>query len=397
MNRFKLIVLWLTIGAGLASLMASALRPGDPGYVPRPGDPPWVWETSVPRLSAAQRKEAWVMTLNLHYGARLAWDAAMSRAMLVKANWLANRLNLPIRRPIQESEIRTSDIVEPWIQALKQYPSWTPDTIYGTNIYNTNISRLQRILALKFGIGGDLDTSDFKFSFGNGQLVRIVRQNISHGERYADRLAEIMAAPHIHPPSARADEVYQIATNYLAAVDVNLAMLERSRLPHPVRQEEYRPDGTPDSVPVYFVAWGTNYYSIDWLYHYWHTNEWHPAVTVEIGPRNDLLEMYIGDPAFFRNPPTLLPSRTVWRLVHTPDPPFDQLTSPVIQREFLLTPVDASNYCEVFARPPLWYYQHHLIKDPERIKGITNELNELRSELMPYKPGDDPVYDTNQP
>ncbi|HTV41577.1 MAG TPA: hypothetical protein VMF08_13430 [Candidatus Sulfotelmatobacter sp.] len=81
-----------------------------------------------------------------------------------------------------------------------------------------------------------------------------------------------MAAPHVHPSSAKTDEIYQIATNYLAGVDINLDMLEKSRLPHPVRQEEYQPDGTSDSVPVYFAAWGTNYYSIDWLYHYWHTN-----------------------------------------------------------------------------------------------------------------------------
>jgi len=65
-------------------------------------------------------------------------------------------------------------------------------------------------------------------------------------------------------------------------------------------------------------------------------------------------------------------------------------------RELLLTPQDSSNWVN-WARTPLWYYQHHLIKDPEQIRGITNELNELRSELIPYKPGDDPVYDTNQP
>ena len=389
-------VIWLTIGAGLATLVASAPRPGEPGYVPRPGDPAGVWEASVPRLTMAQKEEAQIMQINLRYGSRMAWQAAMSRALLAKANWLANRLNLPIQRPIQESDIYTSDIGFAGFRVLNQYPSWIPDTVYGINIWNTNIPRLQRILALKFGIGGTLDTPTYQFSFEDGQLCRLVCHNASHGERYADRLAEIMAAPYVHPPLAKTDEVYQTATNYLAAIDINLDMLEQSRLPHPVRQEEYQPDSASDLVPVYFVAWGTNYYSIDYLYHYWHTNEWHPALTVEIGPHNELLEMYIGDPTFFRTPPTLIPSQTVWRLVHTPDPPVDQLFNPGVMREFLLTPEDSSNSVR-YARTPLWYYQHHLIKDPQEIWGISNDLNYLHSVLIPYKPGDDPVYDTNQP
>jgi hypothetical protein len=391
-------VIWLTIGAGFANLVMGAPHPGDPGYIPCPGDPAWVWEASVPRLTKAQKEEAEIMQINLRYGSRMAWRAAMSRAMLIKANWLANRLNLPIQRPIQESNIYTSDIGFAGFRVLNQYPSWIPETIYGTDIYNTNIPRLKRILALKFGIGGDLETSDFAFSFGNGQLIRLVRHNASHGERYADRLAEIMAAPHVHPPLPKTYEVYHIATNYLAAVDINLEMLEKSRLPHPVRQEEYQPNGASDSVPVYFVAWGTNYYAVDYLYHYWHTNEWHPAVTVEIGPRNELLEMYIGDPTFFRNPPTLMPSQTVWRLVHTPDPPPDQLLNPTVMREFLLTPEEAAGWMFTATNnPPYWAYQHHLIKDPEQFRELSNELNHLHSVLIPYKPGDDPVFDTNQP
>ena len=398
MSRFKQILLWLAVGVGLVCLRGQVPRPGDPGYVPRPGDPAWVWQATIPRLSAAQVKESEIMRLNLRYGSRLAWQAAMSRTMLVKANWLANRLNLPLRRPIQTSDVRTWDIGDASFHILNQYPSWIPDTVYGTNIYNANFSRLQRILAFKFGIGGVLDTPTYHFSFMDGQLCRIVRQDVSQGEFYRDRFAEVMAAPHIHPPLAKTDEIYQIATNYLAAIDVNLDMLEKSRLAHPVRQEEYQPGGVSDSVPAYFVAWGTNYYSIDYLYHYWHTNEWHPAVMVEIGPRHELLEIYVGDPTFFHNPPMLIPSQTVWRLVHTPDPPADQLLNPAVMREFFLTPERAAQ-CMFIAtnNPPYWAYQHHLVKDPELIRSITNELSYLRSVLIPYKPGDDPVYDTNQP
>ncbi|MGH7981198.1 MAG: hypothetical protein ACREE6_17620, partial [Limisphaerales bacterium] len=374
------------------------------GYIARPGDPAWVWQASTWRMTKAQTKEWGVMAHNLSYGSRLAWHAAMTRAMLVKANWLANRLNLPIKRPIQESDVSPSLIGDAAFRVLRHYPSWIPDSVYGTNICDTNISRLQRILALKIGIGGTLDTPTFEFTFEDGQLAEIVRQNVSQGENYGDRFAEVMAAPHIHPPLARTDKVYQIATDYLAAIDINLDMLEKSRLPHPVRQEEYKPAGASDSVPVYFVAWGTNYYGLKYLYHYWHTNEWHPSVTVEIGPYNELLEIYVGDPTFFRNPPTCIPSQTNWRLVHTPDPPVDQLTNPAVMRELFLTPKEAAAWVRD-ARTPLWYYQHNKIKDlpissadkAELIRGITNELDYFHSILIPYKPGDNPEYDTNQP
>jgi hypothetical protein len=394
----------ILVSAGLFGLTRHAPHLGDPDYVPRPGDPASVWQAKEWQPTRAQAKEWGIIALNLRYGSRMAWRAAMTRAMLVKANWLASRLNLPIKRPIQESDISPSLIGDAAFRVLRNNPSWIPDTVYGTNICNTNISRLQRILALKIGIGGTLDTSTFEFTFEDGQLALLVRQNIFHGERYGDQFAEVMAAPHIHPPLPRTYEVYKKATNYLAAIDINLDMLEKSRLPHPVRQEEYQPDGVSDSMPVYFVAWGTNYYGLHYLYHYWHTNEWHPSVMVEIGPRNELLEIYVGDPTFIRDPPTCIPSETVWRLVHTPDPPVDQLTNPAVMREFFLTPEDAAAWVRD-ARTPLWYYQHDKIKDlpistrekSELIQGITNELNEMRSELIPYKPGDDPVFDTNQP
>lgn len=409
MKHWKRFLLWLALGAAvvgvsLVLLMRPAPRPGEPGYVPHPGDPPWVWQATTWHMTKAQAQEWDVMMLNLRYGSRLAWLAGMTRAMLAKANWVADRLNLPIQRPIQESDVRPSLIGTADFRVLCASPSWIPQSIYGTNICNTNISRLQRILALQIGIGGTLDTPDFEFTFENGQIAEIVRQNISLDKNYTDRLAQIMSAPHVHPALAKTDEVYHIATNYLAAVGINLDMLEKSRLSHPVRQEEYQPDGASDSVPVYIVAWGTNFYSIDYIYHYWHTNQWHPAVTVELGPHNELLEMYVGDPSFFRDPPTVIPSSTCWRLVHTPDPQPDQLTNPAVMRELFLTPELAEQSVRL-AHTPLWNYQHDKIKDmpissaekAEVIWGITNGIADLRSKLIPYKPGDDPVFDTNQP
>ncbi|HTV42829.1 MAG TPA: hypothetical protein VMF08_19850 [Candidatus Sulfotelmatobacter sp.] len=371
MSRFKLI-LCLAMGAGVACFI---------GSTPRPGDPAEVWQQSAPRLSIAQVKESQVMMMNVDYGASLAWQAAVSRAMLLKANWLANRLNLPIKRPIYTTDVRTWCIGKPYLDVLREpMPSPYPDTVFGHDIYNTNFSRLRRILALKFGLQGVLDTSTFEFSFNNGQLQDIARRDASQGERSTDGFANHMKESQPIPDEAA--QAYQLATNWLAAADVNLDMLEKSRLPHPVHKAQYQFPGDLLPQPVYFVDWGTNYYGMYWAYQFWHTNEWHPTVSLEIGPHNELLEMYIGDPTFFRNSPMLIPSKTLWRLVHTPNPPLQYLKTTAGMREFIMTTDEVSDYASHLTNR-LWLYEHHQL-DPVSTMLISNDLKRLNSELIPY-------------
>lgn len=381
MKTSKRLLLWLVFGAVAASLEAYALDQletvqGQTNSVP-----------AIPanyKISEAEREELQIMRINLDHGSGVAWRAAMSHAMLIKANWLANRLNLPISRPIQTSDVRSWDIEPPWDRVLCQYPAWFPDTVFGTNLYNTNFPRLERIFSLKFGVEGVLDTPAFEFSFNYGELAEIRRADTPQDERYVDRPAGHINEPEVQPSTNTAEEMYQLATQWLAAVDVNLAMLEKSRLPHPVHQGKYQPEGTLLPQPFYFLEWGTNYYGLYSLYKTWHTNEWHPAVTVKIGPHKELLEMYVGDPAFFRNSPMLIPSRTVWRLVHTPDPPLPYLRTPAGMREFIMTPDEVSEYATRTTNR-LWLYQHHQL-DPVSTLQISNDLKKLNSELIPYTP-----------
>jgi hypothetical protein len=382
MNRFKKIVLWIVIGAVVACLADDGLRRLETVQGPTHA---FQMPSAPYKMSEAEREELEIMRINVSHGARLAWQASVKRTMLVEANWLANRLNLPIRRPIYTTDIQDWLVLSPWNLVLPRYPVWFPDTVFGTDLYNTNFPRLQRILALKFALNGYITTPPYSFSFSNGRVDDIVRLDPNESNRYEDRFAEVMRQPSFHPSLAKTAEAYQLATQWLAAVDVNLDMLEKSRLPHPVRQEEYQLPGASDPQPVNFVAWGTNYYAGYYIYKTWHTNEWHPSVMVEIGPHNELLELYVGDSTFFRNPPTLIPSKTVWRLVHTPDPPVDQLLNPEIMREFILTPEEASNCVYRATHNPLWAYQHHLT-NPELTLEISNDLNHLKSELIPYTP-----------
>ncbi|MGH7991117.1 MAG: hypothetical protein ACREDS_13115, partial [Limisphaerales bacterium] len=111
MRGLKRFICFLALGAGIVCLA---------GHAPRPGDSAKVWQQSIPRLSRAQVMESEAMMMNLDYGARLAWQAAVSRDMLAKVNWLANRLNLPLKRPIETTDVRTWCIWEPYLDALRQ-------------------------------------------------------------------------------------------------------------------------------------------------------------------------------------------------------------------------------------------------------------------------------------
>jgi hypothetical protein len=372
MSHVKRLILWLVIGAGVASLEAYALDRLESVQGPTHQMP-----TAAYKISGAEREELQIMKLNLDYGAKLAWRAGLIRAMLIKANWLANRLNLPIRRPIYTTDIQRWQIVPPWFSALVRDPVWFPDTVFGTALYNTNFPRLQRILALKFALKGNIVTPPYSFSFTDGQVWDILHLDPKESDRYADRFASRINESQATPNEAA--QVYQLATNWLAAVDVNLDMLEHSRLPHPVHKALV-------PQPVYYVDWGTNFYGLYNIYKTWHTNEWHPAVTVKIGPHHELLEMYVGDATFFRDPPMLIPSKTVWKLVHTPNPSYEQLRNPAVMRELIMTPQEVSNYIPTLSEITNnsdWKYQHHQL-DPVSAMQISNYLQKLNSELIPY-------------
>ena len=342
------------------------------------------WAFGMYRASIAQDKEWEIMEHNLNFMGELPWDKLMGNNMLLKANWLADRLNLPINRPIQPWQVQNARIGTPIDAVLHQYPSWIPDTIYGMGIFNTNASRLKRILALKFGINGYFDTQAYHFSFTDGQCDCIARQ--SENDDDPENLDEIMAAPHVRPPPLKTTEIYQIATNWLAAIGVNLDMLEKSRLPHPVRQEEHQFPGAPRPQPVYFVAWGTNYYGINYIHKFVYTNEWQPSVLVEIGPQKQLLLLSVGDLTYYRNPPMLIPSETVWRTLHTPDPPREQLLKPGFMAQFFCTLSSFTN------RPDNDYILHYLTNSiPWRYANhlpvsasASNEFAKDNSELIPY-------------
>jgi len=398
--NIKRIALWLVAVAVIACVVAYGLRRYETAHDyfheqmkilqnPRARGQ---WAFGMYRPTIAQDQEWQTFWRNLGLRGDLSWDKVMGDAMLLKANWLVNRLNLPEKRPLQPWDVWPGFYL-PIQTILHQYPSWIPDTVYGMDIYNTNISRLKRILALKFAINGSLDTPAYHFSFMDGQCDCIARQSESDGD--ANNFDEIMTAPHVHPPPLKTAEIYQIATNWLAAIDVNLDMLEKSRLPHPVRQEEDRLPGASSPQPVYFVAWGTNYYGLNYLAKILHTNEWSPSVLVEIGSHNELLRLSVGDLTYYRNPPMLIPSQTVWRAIHTHDPPLEQLRNPAIMAQFFCTFNRYTNYpdgdytARYVTNSFPWRYAHHQLSgaDPRAVHVWLETEKQQQADVIPYTNG----------
>lgn len=334
-------------------------------------------------LSKAQSAEWRKMMFSLRYGAGLNWRSAAVHAMLKRANWMANRLNLPIQRPILVTDILRAGVNNPSLcVAMRPAPTWDywyPDTVLGTRICDTNIPGRERIAALKIQVNGDFETRSFEFNFTDGQLMELARndifQDVPYPERYERRASETI------PSLTDAAQAYQVATQWLAAVDVNLTLLEQSRLPQAVHQGEYQPPGAGQPVPVYFVDWGTNYYK---TYYYYknHAPGWHPAVTVEIGPAKELLQLYVGDPGYFRSPPMLITN--AWQLVRTPDPSEQQLQNPAL-REALGMSEPMWLYYSNAMFPPLdvltngvfWKAQHNLLPARAELE-YSNELSYIR-------------------
>ncbi|MGH8024451.1 MAG: hypothetical protein ACRED1_12765, partial [Limisphaerales bacterium] len=63
-------------------------------------------------------------------------------------------------------------------------------------------------------------------------------------------------------------------------------------------------------------------------------------------------------------PPMLIPSKTVWRLVHTPDPPMEQLRNSAVSAQFFWNTRQTTTlpdywYMRNNTNTVLWHYLHH--------------------------------------
>jgi hypothetical protein len=387
----KCLILWLLAAVIVVCLAVYGLRS-------RHRAQPNLFPGYPPPLSKAEQ-EAWNeewWKLRFYYcdWSGLAWRAGVSKVMLHKVNQLANRLNLPINRPITVIDLQNTAVFPPWMEfARKPRPYGYPDTIYWTNICNTNIPLKLRLAALHVWLAGELETSDYKFDFKYGQLEWMERLTPFPADD-EERMRQIRLSPALEA------QMYQQATNWLAAADVNLDMLEKSRLPHPVSQGEVTFPGDTAPVPVYYVNWGTDFWGFASIYRYWHTNEWHPCVDVGITATKELVGLYIYDMTYYRDPPTFITN--AWQLAHTPNPSYEDLLKPGVAESLCLSPPLLKYETNVYyptnfniTNTPFWQLEH--VGQPGSYPAVwvyySNCLNWYREAtnagvlLPPFRPG----------
>lgn len=248
----------------------------------------------------------------------LSYRAVVTQEMLMEANYFADRLKLPASRPIRMTDIPSMQypyfvIAPPWFSVIHETkPPYRPVSIFGSNIYNTNISRERRLKSLKIGVSGTFETTNCEFTFANGKLREIMCLSAPQVERYSHNLDDLIGKSSLIDTNG----AYQLATQWLAAVDIDMAALRK--LKWTVNQLHYKAKGATNYVtlPLYYVDFGNKHYPAQGNLHAFDE----PLISVEIlGMTKELQDLKINDPSLSCRP-MLLITNTL-DLVRMPNPP----------------------------------------------------------------------------
>ncbi len=159
-------------------------------------------------------------------------------------------------------------------------PGWQPVTM--SDVVNFNIS------PPRMRVGGSIDTANYYFGFGENKLQFIQRVEPDSEMNLAERQ---LRWSRMKSPTGT-NEAFQLATNWLIRLDVDVDELQKSH-PVTVQQQFFFPAGdtkhTPVMLPRFEVRWGTN--------------QSRPAVWVSIfGPTKSPLHIRQEDGSFIRRP-----------------------------------------------------------------------------------------------
>lgn len=267
--------------------------------------------SAAPEITGAQNAEMLAMVTNLNHGSirNIAYRSTVLQKMLEEANYSADRLKLPTKRPIEIMDIQDKFIAAPWSSVLHGTNRY-PDTIFGAHIFDSEISREQRLRALKVGLFGRIDTTNFEFSFMQGKLSHVMRLDSPDTEYYARRLDELVGKPSVIDTNG----AYQLAMQWLAAMDVDMVALKK--LQWTVNQLHYLQRGATNAIilPLYYLDFGSKHYAASGNLKAFDE----PLISVEVlGTTRELQELTINDLSFSRRP--LLLITNALDLIRTPN------------------------------------------------------------------------------
>lgn len=270
------------------------------------------------QIKPSDEQEAMMVISNINQPS-LAFRADVISRMLKEANYFSDRLKLPTPHPIQMTDILYPYVSPPWYSVINETdsPYW-PDTIFTNKIFDPSIPREQRLRAIKFGVRGTIETTNFFFSFLGGRLSMVEHLSEHEVEYYANDLDKLIGKPSLITDS----QAHELATQWLAAVDVDVPALEK-KYPPEVNRLRYLPKNSTNVIelPFYFVHWGWQYFTNNDDNHTITSN---PLVEVKIlGTTKELVEFYMRDASFSRRP--LLLITNALDLIRTSNPPLKHL------------------------------------------------------------------------
>lgn len=253
-------------------------------------------------MTDAERDEMFAVIKSNHLAqTSLAYRAAVGPKMSAEVNYFAKKLNLPPGRTIQEEDIVKYYITVPLFSRILDTNSPTPAA---------------RLRAAQFVVGGFVETTNFVFYFYQGHLWQI-NNRVNHDERF-----DLYPGWSQTPSLIDTNGAYQLATQWLAAVGLDVGALEKKYQPKVEQQwfwsqpglNVYHPPGDSNKtmLPIYDVIWGTN-------------STQYPARVQILGTTKELMVLNFSDFSVSRRP--LLVITNAVELINIPDPPLVQLES----------------------------------------------------------------------
>ncbi|MEI8289757.1 MAG: hypothetical protein WCH99_09810 [Verrucomicrobiota bacterium] len=202
---------------------------------------------------------------NLFY-VSLAYKAVVIQLALSEANYTADHLNLPTPHPIQMADLTQALVSAPKIK----------------------------------NFGARLETTNFYFTFPDGKLFAVVNKE-KHMERF-----DLYPTWAKTPSLINSNGAYQQATQWLAAIDVDVGALEKKYSSQMKIEQMYfwnqpglgvvHPPGDTNKtmLPIFNVTWGEG------------GKTEYPVQVRILGTTKELMELHLFDSSFSRRPPLLI-------------------------------------------------------------------------------------------
>ncbi len=195
--------------------------------------------------------------------------------MLQEANLLSEKLKLPPPHPIKSADIVKYHISPPWFGLM-------PDTTPG-------LSAIDRARKGKITAKGAIETTNYSFGFSDG-MFSVVNQLQPDEVGHYQEWIKISSA-------IGTNEAYQMATQWLAAVEVNVGLLEKKYGAQKRVEQAYiwNPPGSTNKsmLPIFTVSWGND------STHY-------VAEVRVLGITKELLSLRVGEPTITRRRPLVI-------------------------------------------------------------------------------------------